>query len=168
MRDIEPDRSDTDVVGKRILAQIVDLIVMIVAFFLIAFILGFTGGFIGGLFGATTNTITDTIGGIASLIAGIATVGYSFILEAIWNGQTVGKRLTGIRAVSETGEKLTTEKAFVRNIPGIVSFAWIFYLVAVLSMALSDHRQRVFDGLAGTVVVSEEYERDDENTQVQQ
>lgn len=157
MTKMKPERSDTDVIGMRILAQIIDLIVMFVVFILITFVLAFTGGFVAGLLGNATDAVTETLGGVASLVGGISMVGYSFILEAIWNGQTVGKRLTGIRVVTETGKQLTTEKAFVRNIPGIVSFAWVFYLVAILSMAVSDQRQRVFDGLAGTVVVSEDY-----------
>ncbi|MFC6757129.1 RDD family protein [Halomicroarcula sp. GCM10025894] len=98
----------------------------------------------------------DTIFIFGTLVAAVVViVGYSPILEAVWNGQTVGKRLLGIRVVTEAGDEIGVRKALVRNIPAITAGTWLGYLVALASMAMSDRRQRLFDILAGTVVVSE-------------
>lgn len=161
-----PQRDDTDVVGARVFAQVVDLFLMVVVFFAFLFGFAFTGGFISGLAGGPSDGLVDALAGIGLLVGGLASLAYSFVLEALWDGQTVGKRLAGIRVVSETGERLTAGKAFVRNVPVLVSFTWLSYLVALLSMAASDRRQRVFDSLAGTVVVREEYTVAAEETEV--
>lgn len=159
-----PQRDDTDVVGARVLAQVVDLVLMVVVFFVFLFTFAFTGGFLSGLVGTPGDGLIDALAGLGMLIGGVAALAYSFVLEALWNGQTVGKRLAGIRVVTETGERLTGGKAFVRNVPAIASFGWLSYLVALLSMAATDRRQRLFDSLAGTVVVREDFTVDVEET----
>ena len=136
-----PSRGDTDVIGKRVVAQVIDLILMIVVFIAAFFVITFTGGFISGLTGGD-GTIIDAFTGIGLLVGSAGSFGYSFILEALWDGQTVGKRLVGIRAVTEAGERITTSKALLRNIPAVASFGWLTYLVALLSMAATDRRQR--------------------------
>lgn len=161
-----PERDDTDVIGARVLAQIIDLVLMVVLFLLFLVALSFTGGFISSLTGAPGDGIVDTFVDLGILIGGIAALAYGFVLEALWNGQTVGKRLAGIRVVSESGTRLSGGKALLRNIPAIASFAWISYLVALLSMAATDRRQRVFDSLAGTVVVREDHAIDTGGTDV--
>jgi len=156
----QPARNDTDIIGKRAIAQVIDLVLMGVVFFALWMAFAFTGGFIVGLTGTGGSGIIDTFSGIGVLIGVIGTIGYSFILEALWDGQTIGKRLVGIRVVTEGGERITTSKALLRNIPAVASFGWIPYIVALISMAATDRRQRLFDTLAGTVVVREEYTLD--------
>jgi uncharacterized RDD family membrane protein YckC len=164
-----PTRSDTDVVGRRVVAQSIDSIAMVVAFLLINALTGFGAGMIfvlselpwgdgGGAFSAV-----NSIGTFASIFAFF---GYNFILETAWAGQTVGKRRLGVRVVKENGTLLDAKAAFIRNLPIVVSFAVIDYilpylmlanLVALLSAITSDRRQRLFDRVAGTVVVTEEF-----------
>jgi uncharacterized RDD family membrane protein YckC len=147
----QPERDDTDVIGKRIVAQIIDLLLIgmlsIAGLFLFALLRIGAGGSESALAGAMT--------GLGLMIAGLTPFAYNFVLEAFWDGYTVGKRLLGIKVVEEDGSKLSTSSAFIRSIPGVASFGWLAYLVALLSMATSDKRQRLFDRLAGTVVVTE-------------
>ncbi|MFB6204044.1 MAG: RDD family protein [Candidatus Nanohaloarchaea archaeon] len=147
-----PERQDTDVIGSRVGAQIIDLLLIGFISFITIFI--FAG--IGAAAGGSESAIAGLFTGIGLLIATAALVGYSFILEAIWDGQTIGKRILGIKVVQEDGETLDTVSALIRNLPGVAAYSWIAYLVALLSMAASDRRQRLFDRLAGTVVVREE------------
>lgn len=149
--DHAPTRDDTDVIGKRAGAQLIDLFTIAILAYGSLFILGALGAAAGGQ-GSALQSLLGTLG--ALVFTGIL-IGYSFILEAVWNGQTIGKRLLGIRAVKEDGSELPVGSAFIRNIPGMFSLAWIVYLVALFSMASSDKRQRLFDRLAGTVVVKE-------------
>lgn len=152
----KPSRHDTDVVGGRVIAQVIDLFTMLGIFFIIMILFGFTGGILSALTGSGESVVSafTTMGMITG---GLIVLGYSFILEAFWNGQTVGKRLFGIKVVKEDGSKIDTGSALVRNIPAIASLSWFVYLVALLSMAASDKRQRLFDRLAGTVVVKEDF-----------
>lgn len=137
-----PDRHATDVVGARIGAQIIDLIIMFVQ--------------------AMALTI-----GIAVLVrpeseAAIRSfVGFSFLtlpfygglLEGLWNGQTLGKRVFGIKVVDRRGTEASLGQAFVRNVPAVILFSWVTSAVALASMAISNRHQRVFDTVAGTYVV---------------
>ena len=151
-----PERDDTDVVGARVVAQVVDLFVIFFAFFAVLFFSGFSGGAVGALTGSA-ESVADAFVLVGILAAFFVFLGYGFVLEAVWDGQTLGKRLVGIRVVKEDGSDVGPGAALVRNLPSIVSLSWLAYLVALLSMAMSDKRQRLFDLLAGTVVVREGY-----------
>jgi uncharacterized RDD family membrane protein YckC len=78
---------------------------------------------------------------------------YGGLLEGLWNGQTVGKRVLGIRVVGSGGDEASLGQAFARNVPAVIMFSWATSAVALSSMAISDRRQRVFDLLADTYVV---------------
>ena len=45
---------------------------------------------------------------------------YVGLFEALWNGQTPGKRLMGIRVVSVEGQPITPFQAILRNILRVV------------------------------------------------
>lgn len=126
---------DTDVVGERIVAQIVDMI----AIFVLAFVVGVLAGVGFQSEGAV-------------LVAFIAvTLAYGTVLEGA-TGQTLGKMLTGIRVVDPTGDDVGYAQAFVRNIPALFG-GWLTWLVGVAAIAVDDQNQRLFDQFADTYVV---------------
>ncbi|MFC7204288.1 RDD family protein [Haloferax namakaokahaiae] len=141
-----PERDDTDVLGARIIAQIVDTVVGSILGFGVFIVFGFIGGSVGD-------------GGIITFLGFIASfatfVGYFFLLEGYWNGQTVGKRLVGIKVVKEDGSPCDLMSSFMRNLLRIID-GLFYYLVGFVVMAISDKRQRIGDRLAGTVVVREQ------------
>lgn len=143
----EPTREDTAVVGGRIIAQIIDWVMI----FLILIGFSFIGGFISGLLGDSG----DSIESVMILLMMAAMFGYTFLLEGYWDGKTVGKHAMNIKVVREDGSKCTIAASFVRNLPAFVWFTALTYLVGFASMAITDKRQRVFDSLAGTVVVAD-------------
>lgn len=156
----EPERSDTDVIGARIGAQIVDNIAMAIIFTLALFLFG-------GLDVLTRSPGMNGGGGfffVGFLVGAVAVFFYAFLLEGYWDGRTLGKKLFGIKVVREDGDQCKYGPAFVRNIPAFVTIipfvGGFFYLLAILAgfiaMAISDNRQRIFDRLAGTVVVREQ------------
>jgi len=118
-------------------------------------------GFVSGLVGAQASDFDDGVT-VSVLVAGVTVLAYGFVLEAAWNGQTVGKRLLGIRVLTEAGDEIGAGKALVRNVPAITSLSWLAYLVALVSMAMADRRQRLFDILASTVVVNEKFSAETE------
>ncbi|MFZ3215618.1 MAG: RDD family protein [Candidatus Acidiferrales bacterium] len=81
--------------------------------------------------------------------------GYFAFFEAIWNGQTPGKRLCGIRVIKETGRPITPVEAVARNLLRIVDQLPAFYGVGITSVLLSKQGKRLGDFVAGTIVVHE-------------
>lgn len=142
---------DTDVVGARALAQLVDGIVSTIVFALVA---GGVGVFLGGLT-ATLNSplaVFMTVAPMALLLGSVAGGAVPILLEWAWDGETIGKRLVGIRVVSIDGGRVGLGAALARNVFASIDAAF-FYLVGLASMSMSAERQRVGDRIAGTVVV---------------
>jgi len=97
---------------------------------------------------------------------------YGGILEAYWNGQTVGKRAMGMRVLSVDGRAINGMQAAMRNILREADAFPIFllpifasegifrplptYLIAVIAMAVTTRYQRLGDLACGTMVVMEE------------
>lgn len=79
---------------------------------------------------------------------------YSVICHILFGGQTIGKMIMKIKVVSVNGEPTQWYNFFVRWMLRIVDL-WIFSpSIGVLSILLSDKKQRVGDSAAGTVVIS--------------
>lgn len=142
-----PDRDDTDVIGARIVAQVIDNVVMIVLFLGFLIVSSGVDGVVGNEAGAGLSLLL-TLAAFASVIF------YHFFLEGYWDGYTVGKKLMGIKVVKETGEPCTYGSALLRNLLEIID-GFFYYAVGFVAMAASDKRQRIGDRAAGTVVVRE-------------
>lgn len=78
---------------------------------------------------------------------------YAIAAEWAWRGQTVGKRLFGLRVVDASGLRLEPAQVVVRNLLRLVDMLPVLYLVGGISCVLSGKRQRLGDLAAGTVVV---------------
>ncbi|MCA3016426.1 MAG: RDD family protein [Myxococcaceae bacterium] len=81
--------------------------------------------------------------------------GYAIVLEGLWGGQTVGKRIFGLRVIQESGVRIGWVQALLRNLARPVDRLPVFYLVGGLAAFLSPSQQRLGDLLAGTIVVRE-------------
>lgn len=82
--------------------------------------------------------------------------GYSAFCEAVFNGQTTGKRLVGIRVVSDRGIPITGAQAVLRSLVGTIDGPIPFcYLLGLASMLSTRKFQRLGDLAAGTMVVVE-------------
>ncbi|CAN5907996.1 RDD family protein [soil metagenome] len=83
--------------------------------------------------------------------------GYGALFEGLFNGQTPGKWVLGIRVVSAEGIPITGAQAFLRNLLWAFDGFWPFaYLPAIASMLLTRRFQRLGDLAAGTMVVVEQ------------
>jgi len=135
------DNYDVNVVGGRIVAQLIDgLLLLIIASGLIL---------LGGGFASEVQSLSLLV--ILSLF--LSPLVYNAGMEAYWDGQTVGKKVMNIKVLSVTGTEAGLGKSIVRNLPAVFSLGLFSILAALLCMALSDRKQRLFDHLAGTVVV---------------
>ncbi len=81
--------------------------------------------------------------------------GYFPFFEAIWRGQTPGKRVAHIRVIKESGRPITVFEAIIRNLARVVDFLPILYGVGIVCMLLNRQNRRLGDFAAGTVVVHE-------------
>lgn len=80
--------------------------------------------------------------------------GYGGLMEAFWNGQTLGKKAIGIRVVSDTGLAINGGQAMLRNVLKSADFFPPFF-PGVIAMLFGTRLQRLGDMAAGTMVVLE-------------
>ena len=130
--------------GNRGFAAIVD--------FLIAFILMFAIGFAFQTLTTLDPTLGDWSGWVVFLELLIAWL-YFVLLEWLWNGQTIGKRLFGLRVISEDGEPARFVAVIVRNLVRVVDFLPLLYGVGLVTLIVSARSQRLGDYAGGTFVV---------------
>ena len=81
--------------------------------------------------------------------------GYFAIFEAMWNGQTPGKKIIRLRVIHESGRPITAAEAVGRNLMRIVDQLPGFYAVGIVSVLLSGQNKRLGDYVAGSIVVQE-------------
>jgi uncharacterized RDD family membrane protein YckC len=79
--------------------------------------------------------------------------GYYVIFELLWNGQSPGKRLVGIRTVRQNGAPIGLTESAIRNIVRIIDFMPGAYGFGVVSMFIDLQSRRLGDFAAGTLVV---------------
>jgi uncharacterized RDD family membrane protein YckC len=92
----------------------------------------------------------------AFLVGTMALYSIYLMLAEYSVGQTLGKRLFGLRVVTESGARIGLGQAFVRQLPSAFQFFWIDGLFTLFT----DRRQRAFEMLTKTrVVVADEARR---------
>ena len=148
-------RERTAVFSERIVAQIVDnLITALAVFSILALTFSLTYLGFSSVAGSTVPSGLLLIGIVLAFTLGFI---YQAFFEYYWNGQTVGKKLLDIQVVKQDGGKIGLREAILRNLPSLVIvhllFAIIFYSAAIASIKSTEKRQRIFDRVAGTVVV---------------
>jgi uncharacterized RDD family membrane protein YckC len=79
--------------------------------------------------------------------------GYFIAFELLWNGQSPGKRLMGIRVVRDGGFPVDAGASVVRNVVRIVEALIGLYVASAVVMLLSPENKRAGDYAAGTIVV---------------
>jgi uncharacterized RDD family membrane protein YckC len=94
---------------------------------------------------------------VAGLIVGAFLVyeAYFAFFEAVWNGQTPGKRLAGLRVMKDDGRPIGVYDSIARNLMRIVDQMPGVYAVGIVVMLFSKQSKRLGDLVAGTVVVRE-------------
>ena len=139
--------------GSRMLALIIDALlvgVILIGVILAAAILGF-----GSILATQRLGAGSWVVAVAVLALFIVMWGYFLLFEALNNGQTPGKRWTGIRVVRDNGLPLGWKESALRN---LVRAADILpppaCIVGGLSIIFSKTGKRLGDLLAGTIVVS--------------
>ena len=80
---------------------------------------------------------------------------YFAVFEAVWNGQTPGKRWTHLRVIKDSGRPISPYDAILRNLVRIVDALPTLYAIGLITMLISRENKRLGDYAAGTVVIHE-------------
>jgi uncharacterized RDD family membrane protein YckC len=92
---------------------------------------------------------------LAVLAYGLVDLGYFLFFEALWSGQTPGKRRQRLRVIRMNGQPIGWLESSIRNILRAVDLVAGFYPVGIVVVFLSRNNQRIGDYAAGTVVIVE-------------
>ena len=138
-------------VGSRFLALAVDTLIQAAATVLLILL----GLALAAVVSARLDTMSPWI--LAGLFLAYFLIynAYFAVFEAIWNGQTPGKRVIGLRVISVTGRPVSVFEAILRNVVRIADQLPGIYAIGIVSIFVTERNQRLGDLAAGTVVVHE-------------
>ncbi len=147
---------------RRALAYLIDLAIIVVAM-------------VSLFLALAISSLISGLGGYASLpiliILFIAMWFYGGFFETVWNGQTPGKRLTGVRVVTVEGQPIDAMQATLRNVLRLLdgfpffllplaqeirllqAFPMPTFQFGLIAMLCSRRYQRMGDLVCGTIVV---------------
>jgi uncharacterized RDD family membrane protein YckC len=141
-------------IGSRGAAAMVDTLIQAIALTVVFAALSGGTAVLGVSLSLGRGTATLFLGLVALAIF-VITSGYFMLWEIVWNGQTPGKRLVGVRVIRENGYPIRPVDAVIRNLVRIVDWLPLFYGVGMLSMLLNPQSRRLGDFASGTIVVRE-------------
>jgi len=85
----------------------------------------------------------------------VISIGYGIVLEWRWRGQTLGKRVMGLRVVDAQALRLQFPQIVLRNLLRLIDMLPLAYLVGGIASFCSRYGQRLGDLAAGTIVARE-------------
>jgi len=143
-------------IGNRAYALLIDYLVwgLILIGFLITWLIFSTqlADAIGILVGGTEQ-VSLWLQAIQILISFFIYVGYFVFFEALWQGQTPGKRYVKIRVIRDDGRPAGLQQATLRALLRPVDDT---FFLGVFLIALGKREKRLGDWVAGTLVIQEE------------
>ena len=95
---------------------------------------------------------------LSSLPAAVIYFLYHPIVELAMQGRTPGKRMAKVRILNRLGGQPNTTALLIRNIFRLVDSLPALYVVGLVACIFSEHRVRVGDLAAGTLLVADETE----------
>jgi uncharacterized RDD family membrane protein YckC len=142
--------------GSRFLALVVDQAIQIVT------LIAMFGGIILAASRAANQPVATAMSSKVAESIAIALIvvivfvvlfGYFIVFEAVWNGQTPGKKLLGLRVVRDGGYPIDFGASLIRNLIRIGEQLIGYYVFAAISALISPENKRLGDLAAGTIVV---------------
>ena len=137
-------------IGSRFLALAIDSLLRIAFLLVLGSVVGILG--LGGLIKQAGSQWAVAI---VIMVYFLSELGYFAFFEAMWNGQTPGKRWTHLRVIKDSGRPIGVPDAILRNLMRIVDYLPSLYAAGVVTILLSRENKRLGDYVSGTVVVHE-------------
>lgn len=136
-------------VGERILAHLLDLVVKFAYIIVIYNVLIPVTGL------EAVMADMDQWSYIAIIILlYLPVIVYSLVLEALFEGQTLGKRLMKVKVIKIDGYQAGFGDYFIRWLLRLIDMNIGMYIVGLVSMLVSKKTQRLGDMAAGTAVIT--------------
>lgn len=130
--------------GTRAAAWVLDLLVMATLITAAAIVVSLVGAAVAALANV-----------IMLVVSFLVLWWYGTLFEWGWRGQTVGKRMMGLRVLQQNGLRISFAQAVIRNLVRVVDLLPVSYLVGGASMLIDGSARRLGDLAAGTIVVQE-------------
>jgi uncharacterized RDD family membrane protein YckC len=113
-------------------------------------------GYVVGQVCAAANLFSqDVATAVTTVLYFVISVVYGILLEWRWRGQTIGKRVIGLRVLDIHGMRLQLSQIVLRNLLRLVDTLPAFYLVGGIACLFSRNAQRLGDLAANTIVARE-------------
>jgi uncharacterized RDD family membrane protein YckC len=137
--------------GDRVLARIVDTGVMMgvlytLYFIIFIFLLSDINQFKAGS-GVPISLI------VIGIVFGLVIIFYDLVAEIFFNGQSIGKYAMKIKVANIDGSRPSIGQYFIRWVFRLIDFGITGGICAVISVAVSEKKQRVGDIIAGTTLI---------------
>ena len=142
-------------IGSRFLALTIDSLIQ-VGLFIVLTIMGWILSMsYTELSGAADKFLSETVGTIVVILVPFCLYwGYFAFFEILWQGQTPGKRVAGLRVIHQTGRPMTAIECIGRNLMRVIDMQpAAIYAVGLICMMCNKQNRRVGDFVAGTIVV---------------
>ena len=130
---------------RRVLAQLIDMLIVGILGFVAAFVMVFILARVGVIYSEGPAI------GMSLFVFGVVVLLYFTLTES--GGKTPGKSMVGIQVVDENGEPPGLERSLVRNLLRFIDLLPFYYMGGFISIALTARQQRLGDLAAGTFVV---------------
>ena len=143
-------------IGNRAYALLVDYIVLgliQIGYFIVWAIISIQLLEVIENFAGSKNSIELWLLAIQLLVSFFIYVCYFVFFEALWQGQTPGKRFVKIRVIRDDGRPVRLQQSTLRALLRPVDD---FFSLGVFLIALSRQEKRLGDWVAGTIVIQEE------------
>lgn len=134
--------------GSRIVAHLLDII------FIFFCILGIS--FVSARMFSWSPALIESIMLFSAILGPFA---YFLLLEGLWNGQTLGKKICGIRVRMADGTPVRFGAALTRTLLRPADFLPSLYFAGLIAIFTNPKSQRLGDLAAGTVVIAEKTPR---------
>ncbi|MBP1966894.1 RDD family protein [Paenibacillus aceris] len=139
-------------IGSRAAAHLMDVLILTginAILFLFAILMSrlYSGNWLPAL--------ADYILAITIVLWIVLNLGYFIGTEAFMGGQTLGKKMLGLRVIQNNGQSATFLSVLIRNLFRLLDIMPAFYFIGVVSIFLSSKDKRIGDMVAGTIVVIE-------------
>ncbi|MGG1661515.1 RDD family protein [Brevibacillus sp. NRS-1366] len=145
-------RFQTAGVGSRAAAQLVDTVILLLVNLTVFTLFSIVVFGENRLFFLETENYAIAI---VILFVFVLNFGYFLVLEAFWAGQTVGKKLLGIRVIRDNGQPATFLSSAIRNLFRVVDVLPTGYFLGAMVSIFHPRDKRIGDLVAGTIVVME-------------
>jgi uncharacterized RDD family membrane protein YckC len=142
-------------IGSRFLALLIDSLFQLAMMVALAVIFFGLVSALPGLAPGQSSTSAVWVVAVIILAFFLINYGYYILFEAIWNGQSPGKRITHIRVIKDSGQPITAIDSVARNLMRLIDQLPFAYGIGVLCAWISPQSKRLGDYVAGTVVVHE-------------